>query len=146
MMTDLRLEQQVCVTQEKNERYCTALGGLPAIPTKENMPQANDVQLAALQLLITSTVLFGQSEFQSFAASDFLWNGLIARLPDNQWEKEVTRWEIMTWAAMHHVIVDYATGPKNRDPRADDYVIPATEPGQKKLCQSLKVRKNGGFV
>ncbi|KAF2682061.1 hypothetical protein K458DRAFT_342341, partial [Lentithecium fluviatile CBS 122367] len=122
------------------------LNALPAKPTRENFPQASSVQLAALQLVVTSESMFDQSSPKSFDADDGNWYGDIASLPDNQWEKEVTRWEAIAWSGLHHMIADYAIGPKHRDPNADSYVVPPTTPGQKQLCQSQRMQKNGGFV
>lgn len=134
------------MAQEKGDPHCTALSALPEFPTKESFPQASDVQLAVLQLLITSGAMVDQQTSKTFDATGENWDGEVISLPNNQWQREVIRWEAIAWAGLHHMLTDFSIGPKHRDPNADSYVIPATSPGEKQLCQSQRMQKSGGFV
>ncbi|KAF2004127.1 hypothetical protein P154DRAFT_485871 [Amniculicola lignicola CBS 123094] len=139
-------QYQYCVAQENGKPFCTALSSLPPNPTPENFPAANDIQLAALQLLVTSGAMYDQGTSGTFDALTQNWMGEIASLPNNQWEKEVIRWETIAWAGLQALIADYAIGPKHRDQDADGYVKPVTTKGEKQLCRAQKMRKSGGFV
>jgi hypothetical protein len=112
-------------------------------------PGASDIQLAAIELLITSSMLFDISD----AGQDLLLakdlaggTGYIPSLPEDQWVQEVTRWESFVWAALQTAISDYAVGPSVREPSTRAYMRNATTNGEKELCQAMRARKPGGFV
>ncbi|KAF2873346.1 hypothetical protein BDV95DRAFT_592730 [Massariosphaeria phaeospora] len=137
---------QYCVAQKKGKPICSSLSGLPVTLTHANFPAANDVQLALLQVLMTSSVVFDQTTSKTLDAQAANWDGEITSLPNNQWEKEVIRWEAIAWAGIQSLITDYAIGPSQRDPRVAAYVRPASTPSEKTLCASQKMQKSGNFV
>lgn len=142
-------QYQFCFAHKGQSDYCTDLSGLPGRILVEDYPGASDVQLAALQLLVTSSLLFDISD----AAQDVLQakemaggTGYIPSLPEDQWEKEIKGWEAFVWAALQTAITDYAIGPAVREPSIADLVKKNLTSGEKQLCGAQKMKKSGGFV
>lgn len=90
--------------------------------------------------------MFDQLSSKTFDAMGDNWDGEVISLPNDQWQREVVRWEAIAWAGLQALLTDFAIGPKHRDPNADSYVKQASTPGEKQLCQSQKMQKSGGFV
>jgi hypothetical protein len=72
--------------------------------------------------------------------------GVITSLPDDQWVQEVVAWEKYVWAALQITVADYALGYETQDSSAQDATKNVTTLGEKRLCQSQRMRKSGGFV
>ncbi|KAF2184852.1 hypothetical protein K469DRAFT_750706 [Zopfia rhizophila CBS 207.26] len=142
-------QYQFCFARDGSADHCTDLAALPGKVTAVDYPGASDIQLAAIQLLITSSLLFDISD----AGQDVLkakdlagGTGFILLLLDDQWIQEVTRWESFVWAALQTAVSDYAIGPAVRGPSAGAYIRNDTSNGEKELCHVQRVRKSGGFV
>ena len=117
------------------------------MPDKDNFPQANDVQLALLQILVTSGAMADQNTAISYNLDKKIWGQQYTSISDKQWEIEVKRWETIAWTGIHTLVTDYAIGPKHRDPNeADTYVKPAMTASERQLCSSQKMRKTGGVM
>jgi hypothetical protein len=143
------LQYQFCFARKGSPDHCSDLSALPGKPVAADYPGASDIQLAAIELLITSSLLFDISD----AGQDVLkatslagGTGYIPSLPDDQWVQEVTGWEAFVWAALQTAVTDYAVGPTVREPSAQAYMKNETTGGEKKLCQAQRVRRSGGFV
>ncbi|KAF2105559.1 hypothetical protein BDV96DRAFT_509152 [Lophiotrema nucula] len=120
---------------------------LPASLTTEDLPGANDVQLATLRLLLASSYYFDMGYAENLRASALVGTGgYVDSLPNDQWVKEVAGWESTTWAMLQVAVGDYFTGAKARDPYADSYASLANSEGEKALCTKLRMRRSGGFV
>lgn len=70
----------------------------------------------------------------------------MTELPDDQWVKEVVNWENFGWAGFQIMLSDTAVGPKIRSQLADSYTNAPATAADSALCQSLKMRKAGGFA
>ncbi|KAL1604937.1 hypothetical protein SLS60_004478 [Paraconiothyrium brasiliense] len=73
-------------------------------------------------------------------------NGLVTELPDDQWLKEVVNWENYAWAGFQIMLSDAAIGPILRTQLADSYTDAPATAADSTLCQSMKMRKAGGFA
>lgn len=83
----------------------------------------------------------------SFKALDSIsGTGVIFSLPDDQWLKELSHWESVSWTALQTIVADYAIGPASREPTAKNFVKLPTSNAERTLCQAQKMRKPGGFV
>ena len=133
-----------------HREFCTQLSGLPGKVHPESYPGASEIQLAALQLLITSSfeLDLGDASSSVFEAQNLAERGAgrIISLPDDQWVREVVGWERYIWAAMQTMITDYAIGFVNHVPSVASYVRSNLTVGEKQLCGAQRMVKPGGFV
>ncbi|KAF2734975.1 hypothetical protein EJ04DRAFT_436020 [Polyplosphaeria fusca] len=126
---------------------CTEqLSGVPPMPTKENMPQANGIQLSILQHSVKTNALVGLTLTNKLNLTNSFSGSFIASVPDNQWQLEIERWETIAWTGYQILLTDYSTGIKNRDPDADLYTNKPATTGEKQFCNVQKMQKQGGFV
>jgi hypothetical protein len=124
------------------------LTALPGKVVPSDYPGASDVQLAAIQLLITSTLMFDVSDAvqNGVKASDLAGGtGNVPSLPDDQWIQEVIGWNSFVWAALQTAVSDFAIGPAVREPSAQAYIGNLTA-GEKELCKAQRMMKSGGFA
>lgn len=115
----------------------------------EDYPGASDIQLAAMQLLVRSSLLFDLSDagLDVLKATEMAGGtGFIQSLPDDQWVQELIGWESFVWASLQIAISDYAIGPTVRDPAAGQFLRNETTNGERELCQVQRMKKAGGFV
>jgi hypothetical protein len=141
------VKYQFCHSVKSKPQFCTTLGGLPGDATPELFPDANDIQLAVLKLLVTSSISFDKANGAPLLAEGLTDpEGFVTKyaISNEHWKKEVTWVESTVWAALQTAIADYAAGPQVRDP-ASDWVKPASR-GEKELCGMQKMRKSGGIV
>lgn len=82
----------------------------------------------------------------SLRASKLVMIGISPGLPDDQWIQEVAAWEAFVWTGYQTMLSASVIGPKAFDPDGDDYREEPTSLGDRKLCQSLRMRKSGGFA
>jgi hypothetical protein len=73
-------------------------------------------------------------------------HGLVSELPDDQWIKEVVNWENYAWAGFQIMLSDAAIGPITRTELADIYTNAPSTAADSVLCQSMRMRKAGGFA
>ncbi|KAF1915506.1 hypothetical protein BDU57DRAFT_452145, partial [Ampelomyces quisqualis] len=86
------------------------------------------------------------AESGNILAKTNLFESTSTGLPNDQWKKEVIAWEARVWANYQALISAAITGPAVFDKYADEYTEPVDNEGDKKLCQSLKMRKSGAFA
>jgi len=67
-------------------------------------------------------------------------------IPDTQWITEIVNWEYTAWSALQIKISDYAIGPRMRTFQEELNITEPTTKGDIQLCNSQRMRKNGGFV
>lgn len=142
-------QYQFCLAREGKDDFCTNLTALPGKPTLDDYPGASDVQLAAVELLITSTLLFDISDaaLDPLKATDLAGGtGYIMSLPEDQWIQEIAGWESFAWAALQTMIPDYAIGHSVREPTAAEYMRNETTNGEKELCRVQRAPMAGRFV
>ena len=72
--------------------------------------------------------------------------GLVTELPDDQWQKELIHWENYAWAGFQTMLTDTAVGPITRNALANIYTDAPASASDSTLCQSMKMRKAGGFA
>lgn len=98
------MQYQFCHSRAGASDYCTELIPLPGTVKAHDFPEASDIQLAALQLLVTSSGRYDTaaaagtlSKVQDLADIS---GGQILSLPNDQWVQEVIAWEKYIWASM----------------------------------------------
>jgi hypothetical protein len=135
---------------DDHREFCTQLSGLPGKVYRKSYPGASEIQLAALQLLITSSFELdvGDASSSVFEAQDLAERGAgrVISLPDDQWIREVVGWEKYIWAAMQTMITDYAIGFGNQVLSVTSYIRSNLTVGEKQLCGAQRMVKPGGFV
>lgn len=140
-------QYQFCLGSDINNETCTELSGRIFDANAVNFPKANSLQLAIISLLSTaatfSTVMPEPYKIETKATSSA---GMVNKLADDQWVREVEGWNAISWAGHQIVLAEYAVGQSVRDPTAPDYTRPPTSAGEKSLCGMQKMRKAGGFV
>ncbi|KAF2638963.1 hypothetical protein P280DRAFT_67807 [Massarina eburnea CBS 473.64] len=142
-------QYQFCHSREHQNEFCTPLSGSESEVTATNFPDASPVQFSVLQALGSATqfirITLGP-EMGMLLASKSIMNGVSEALPDDQWIRELVGWEAITWTAYQMLISSSVIGPKVFDEFADEYREVPNSVGDQKLCQSLKMRKSGGFA
>lgn len=115
----------------------------------DDYPEASAVQLAAMELLITTSLLYDVSDaaIDMLKASDIaVGSGWLYSLPSDQWVQELAGWESFAWAALQTAIPDYAIGHSVREPTSAAYVRNETTNGEKALCRAQRAPVSGRFV
>lgn len=150
-------QYQFCFAQTGKEDYCTGLNELPLsvylgnLPLPANIdfsmfPGANGVQRTILRLLATSSWVFNMATVPTDLLAGSLENPDREQgLPDDQWIRELTRWQHQILASLQVAFIDYAIGPEHRDTAAGDHIGPENE-FEKRLCKMQKMRKSGDVV
>jgi hypothetical protein len=72
--------------------------------------------------------------------------GYIDDLPNDQWVREILEWEKIIWTSRKVLVSDYAIGYSSRIGSTQDYIRKDMSPGERQLCGTQRMRKNGGFV
>jgi hypothetical protein len=121
---------------------------LPGHVSPEDYPGASEIQLAALELLVTSSLMFDSKtvEYHMNAAEEFGNDSTLFDLPDDNWENELLAWEQYVWSQIQVAVADYAIGAEVRAPGAENYHKNITTEGERALCGMQKMRSPGGFV
>lgn len=104
------------------------------------------MQKTILRLISSSAYEFNVGNVALDLLAQSLENPDIERgLPDDQWLRELTRWQKQTLASLQVAMVDYSIGPGSRDTAFPVYLRPASDV-EKQLCGMQKMRKNGNVV
>ncbi|KAJ4363717.1 hypothetical protein N0V95_001032 [Ascochyta clinopodiicola] len=150
-------QYQFCYARPGKEDYCTDLNELPLsvylgnLPLPANIdfsmfPGANGIQRTILRLLATSSYVFNMATVPTDLLAGSLENpSRDEGLPDDQWVRELTRWEKQILASLQVAFLDYAIGPENRDTAAGVHITPGNE-FEKQLCGMQKMLKSGDVV
>jgi len=72
--------------------------------------------------------------------------GYIDNLPHDQWVREILGWEKLIWASRQVLVSDYAIGYSARVDSIQEFIGKDLLPGERQLCGTQRMRKNGGFV
>jgi hypothetical protein len=124
------------------------LGNLPPPPDIDfsAFARANEMQKTILRLIATSAYEFNLPNVASDLLAGSLENPDIDRgLPDDQWIRELTRWQRQVLASLQVAMIDYSIGPGVRDTAYPLYIRPITD-SEKQLCKMQKMRKSGNVV
>ncbi|KAH8733180.1 hypothetical protein GQ44DRAFT_754658 [Phaeosphaeriaceae sp. PMI808] len=143
------LQYMYCIPQPGKSDYCTSLTGSPLNEFTETIPNLKPVQRRLLQLLRSTSRLFGiehGAQWKNILASSFVNGRSSSGLPDNQWIKEIIAWESQVWASYQTLLSTAIIGPSVFDEFSKEYTEPVADEGDRKMCQSLKMRKAGGFT
>jgi hypothetical protein len=111
------------------------------------LPEASGVQKALLAVLAQTRDYRSILDSDNYEAAESRggWPYIVS-LPDDQWTKELKRWESSAWATLQIGIPYFATGPLQGGSWAKgNYTMSKTD-GEKTLCGMQKMRKSGGFV
>ncbi|KAH7087776.1 hypothetical protein FB567DRAFT_353579 [Paraphoma chrysanthemicola] len=142
-------QYRYCVPRAGKPDFCTSAGGSPLESFTEDFPALNPVQVRLLQLLrsIARLVKIKEgAEFKNVLAQSKVTGRTSPGLPDDQWIRELVAWEARVWASYQTLIATAVIGPSVFDEFANEYTEPVVEEGDRQLCQSLKMRKSGGFA
>ncbi|KAL5374349.1 hypothetical protein DPSP01_012021 [Paraphaeosphaeria sporulosa] len=145
------VQHQFCASKSSSDKSCTSLGALPADDSSlaAQFSDLTGLQQSLMKLLWAASFL---NDVTNGASSDELlaygltMNGLVTELPDNQWAKEVVNWENYAWAGFQIMMSDAAIGPITRTELADSYTNAPATAADSALCQSMRMRKAGGFA
>ncbi|KAJ4302760.1 hypothetical protein N0V90_001651 [Kalmusia sp. IMI 367209] len=144
------LQYQICYPRAVKEDYCTELGPSPSPEdTSNEWPEATPVQHSIIQLLLSINRITNSNRsphLNNLRASKTVQIGISPGLPDDQWVQEIIGWEAFVWSGYQTMLTTSVIGPKVFDESGDDYRDSPTDAGDKQLCQSLKMRKAGGFA
>ncbi|KAF2024892.1 hypothetical protein EK21DRAFT_20904, partial [Setomelanomma holmii] len=128
---------------------CTEQVSSPLDRFTADFPRLKPVQLRLLQLLRSIIRLAGIQQgarYKKILAQSKVTGATSPGLPDDQWIKEVTAWEARVWASYQTLLSIAVVGPLIFDEFASEYTEPVVDDGDRQLCQSLKMRKSGGFA
>jgi hypothetical protein len=144
------LQYQFCYARDSKDRVCTGLSGLSSEVTQAVFPDANELQLAVLRLIMSSNYAFDHTftgEALLAGSIKAKTNETLPELPDDQWIKELVWAESKVWAALQVSIADYAIGPTVRDRGVglNEFIAPVTS-GEKQLCGLQKMKHSGDFA
>ncbi|KAF2651759.1 hypothetical protein K491DRAFT_681917 [Lophiostoma macrostomum CBS 122681] len=141
---------QFCLAQESGPDFCTSLDALPSTVSNADFPGASDLQIAAIQLLVSSALPYDSASAADtvFEAGDIAAQsaGRLQPLPDDQWIREIVGWERYFWASVQTVVSDYAIGYGALVPSIQSYVRTNLTAGERQLCSMQRMVKPGGFV
>ena len=71
---------------------------------------------------------------------------IISGIHKDQWIIEANGWESYAYAGVQAMLADTIMGMKTYYSDAELYTYSPTTPGEKQLCQSLRMRKSGNFA
>ena len=150
-------QYQFCYKLPSGKDDCTELGELPLsvflgnLPPPPNIdfswfPNATEMQKTIIRLISSSAYEFNIANVALDLLAESLENPDIERgLPDDQWLRELTRWQKQILASLQVTMIDYSIGPGSRDTAYPAYVRPTTD-AEKALCGMQKMRKSGNVV
>lgn len=141
-------QYQFCITGKNgSKKVCSDLGSIPGSLEELGIREASPIQREVLQLLLTTGSYFDIATMQSLVASSKIdAQGASPGLPGDQWIQEIVAWESAAWAMLQISVADHALGPQLRLPELGSLVSLANSTAEKKLCQTQRMRKAGGFV
>ena len=116
----------------------------------ERFPDASDVQIAGIELLVAASNLYHvyNAASKPLKANALVQGnrGMVIALPDDQWVTEALGWERYVWAALQTFVSDYAVGYGAQYPGLQASINTTLAKGQKELCNSQRMMKPGGLV
>ncbi|KAL5380203.1 hypothetical protein DPSP01_008004 [Paraphaeosphaeria sporulosa] len=141
---------QFCYPRADQEDFCTPLGPGPAPDTPTtSYPSATPLQsslLTLLQSISRITDLNRSPQLGNLRASKSIMVGISPGLPADQWIREVAAWEAFVWTGYQTLLSASVIGPGVFDANGESYRDEPTIPGDRMLCQALRMRKAGGFA
>ncbi|KAJ8117285.1 hypothetical protein OPT61_g1490 [Boeremia exigua] len=149
-------QYQFCYKLPTGEDECTEAGELPLsvflgnLPPPPNIdfspfPKANEMQKTIIRLLATSAYEFNIGLVPEDLLAGSLENPDGRGLPDDQWLRELARWQKQVLASLQVAMIDYSIGPGVRDTAYPFYFEPGSE-AEKQLCGMQKMKKSGSVV
>ncbi|KAH8707661.1 hypothetical protein GQ44DRAFT_662719 [Phaeosphaeriaceae sp. PMI808] len=142
---------QFCHARKAKDDFCTDLTFLPDAANSTNFPEASDVQIAGLSLILGASFKYsnwnapskGLNATSKFSSS----NGYVTEeFPKDQWVSEVVGWEKYIWATFQAYISDYAVGYNTRVPALKGFLKTNLTKGEKELCAMQRMLKPSGVM
>lgn len=152
-----RNKYQFCYKLPSGKDECTELGELPLsvflgnLPPPPNIdfsafPNANGIQKTILRLITSSAYAFNVGTVAQDLMAQSLENPDDVRgLPNDQWLRELSRWQKQVLASLQVAVIDYSLGPSLRDTAYPVHFRPDGD-SDKRLCGMQKMRKSGNVV
>lgn len=142
---------QFCHAREGKNDFCTDLTFLPDAANSTNFPEASDVQIAGLQLILDASSAYSSWNAPTKtlnATSKFSSNNgfVTMEFPKDQWVTEVVGWEKYIWATFQAYISDYAVGYSARVPKLQGSLKTNLTKGEKELCAMQRMMKPSGVM
>ncbi|CAO2652324.1 Nn.00g006070.m01.CDS01 [Neocucurbitaria sp. VM-36] len=150
-MMGCKQQHQLCHARKGAKDFCTDLSFLPDAANSTNFPNASELQIAGLQLILDASssyttygaALKGLNATSKFASN----NGFVTDdFPTDQWVTEVVGWEKYIWATFQAYISDYAVGFSARVPALKEYIQTNLTQGEKELCKVQRMVKPSGVM
>lgn len=146
---------QICnpniVGLDGEPQRCTSLSSLFSIIDSFTTIGLNDYQVATTSTILNSLIFSnmfyavngrGSSALQ---AQNTVFNlNQAARLPDNQWQIELSSWFAVSLATFQQALVEYASGPTNVVSQGGTVTSPSDKWGQA-LCKRQMIRNVSGY-
>lgn len=142
---------QFCHARKGKGDFCTNLTFLPDAANATNFPEASDLQIAGLSLVVEASsaysnwnaALKGLNATSKFSSS----NGFVTEdFPKDQWVSEVLGWEKYIWATFQAYISDYMVGYSARVPALKEYLKTNLTKGERELCSMQRMVKPSGVM
>lgn len=146
-----RIKFQLCHARQGRNDFCTDLTFLPDAANSTTFPDASDLQMAGLSLVIEASSAYSSWNAPSKglnATSKFSGgNGFVTEdFPKDQWVSEILGWEKYIWATFQAYISDYAVGYSARVPALKDFLQTNLTKGERELCSVQRMVKPSGVM
>lgn len=138
-----------CIPQQGTDDFCTPLSGSPLDDFTESFPNLKPVQRSLLQVLRSISRLVSirdGAQTQDIKAKSYTFDNFSPGLPSDQWKRELIAWEARVWASYQTLVATAIGGPAMFDERAEEYIEPVDNDGDRQMCKALKMRKSGSFA
>lgn len=133
-----------------NGSSCTPLTGATLVQdlaTRDSM-KLSDLQLRILSrftvYLLQTTMILCVNSAISLQAYELLSDTMSRRLPNNQWQIEVTTWFNVALAKLQALLVEISSGPSSHS--AGSIIFPPSDEYDQALCSAQKVRQSGNHI
>jgi hypothetical protein len=142
---------QFCHARKGKEDFCTDLTFLPDAVNSTNFPEASDVQMAGLSLILDAGATYSSwnSPATGLNATSRFSGGsgfVTEAFPNDQWVSEVAGWEKYIWATFQAYISDYAVGYSVRVPALKESLRTNLTNGERELCGKQRMLKPSGVM
>jgi hypothetical protein len=134
-----------------NTGNCTPLSGWELVDNAQQYLGFNDYQSHTYNLIANPAndyPPYASVEYRgssALIASETVFQGIQAPLPNNQWTIEVSSWFATSLASLQRYPVDIASGPSDIDTSAGGVITLDNDAIEESLCKNQKVHTTGEY-
>ena len=134
-------QYQLCAPNSEPE--CTSLTGINLLEEAVEGLSLNNAQAATAEILLAGTIMtvFDVVELlgtTALLAENSKYDSIQGFLPSDQWTLEVQSWNQIALASMQRSVLEYATGPSNKE--LLPFLLPPNGSSQAHLCRNQRAR------